>query len=169
MEDPVITDNTTMTGAEKRHDRSGETTFDTAVLCACTDLQEESAASGPTSSQRFRVRGMETAVQEVWTASSGETLWNAPSPLAVDEISRVEAVGPSVEKKRGKVCEEQSGNEESERQCAKRLRFSEQDRRLRCLETRTPQTWCRRAADKVTSQRNRRSTSAGRRTWPQQG
>ena len=43
-------------------DRSGETTFNTAVLCACTDLQEESAASGPTSSQRLRVRGMETAV-----------------------------------------------------------------------------------------------------------
>ena len=36
-------------------DRSGERTFNTAVLCACTDLQEESAASGPTSSKRLRV------------------------------------------------------------------------------------------------------------------
>ena len=69
------------------------TTFNTAVLCACTDLQEESAASGPTNSQC-----METAVQEIWIASSREIPWNAPSPLVVDEISRVEAVGPSVEK-----------------------------------------------------------------------
>ena len=62
-------------------DRSGETTFNTAVLCACTDLQEESAASGSTSSQWLRVRGMETAVQEIWTASSGEIPWNAPIPF----------------------------------------------------------------------------------------
>ena len=86
----------------RQHDdeRSGDTTFNTAVLCACTDLQEESAASGSTSSQRLRVRGMETAVQEIWTASSGETPWNAPSPLVVDELSRATAVGPSVEKQK---------------------------------------------------------------------
>ena len=36
-------------------DKSGDTTFNTAELCACTDLQEESAASGSTSSQRLRV------------------------------------------------------------------------------------------------------------------
>ena len=84
----------------RQHDdfRSGETTFNTAVLCACTDLKEESTASGPTSSQRLWVRGMETAVQEIWTASSGEISWNAPSPVVVDEISRAKAVGPSVEK-----------------------------------------------------------------------
>ena len=45
VEDPIIADNTTMT----------DTTFNTAVLCACADLQEESAASGSTSSQRLRV------------------------------------------------------------------------------------------------------------------
>ena len=39
-------------------------------------------------------------MQEIWTASSGEIPWNAPSPLVVDEVSRVEAVGPSVEKQR---------------------------------------------------------------------
>ena len=41
----------------RQHDdeRSGDTTFNSAVLCACTDLQEESAASGSTSSQRLRV------------------------------------------------------------------------------------------------------------------
>ena len=93
LKDPIITDNTTMTGAERR-------LFSTAVLRACTDLQEESTASGPTSSQRLRVRGMETAVQEIWTASSGEIPWNAPSSLVVDEIFRVEAVGPSVEKQK---------------------------------------------------------------------
>ena len=77
-------------------DRSGETTFNTAVLCACIDLQEECAASGSTSSQRLRVRGVETAVQKVWTASSGEIPWYAPSSFVIDEVSRVEAVGPSV-------------------------------------------------------------------------
>ena len=69
----------------------------------------------------------------------------------------------------GKVCKEQSGNEKSDRQSArpttmgscfvrKRPSHSEQDRRVRCLEARTP--WCRWAAEKV--QRNRRSTSIGR-------
>ena len=43
---------------------------------------------------------METAVQEIWTASSSEIPWNVPSPLVVDEISRVEAVGPSVKQQR---------------------------------------------------------------------
>ena len=81
-------------------DKSGETTFNTAVLCASTDLQEESTASGPSSSQKLRVRGTETAVQEIWTASSGEIPWNAPSPLVVDEVSRAQAVGPSVEKQK---------------------------------------------------------------------
>ena len=46
--DLIITDNTVMTRAEKRFQ-----------LCACSDLQGQSAAGGPTSSQRFRVRGME--------------------------------------------------------------------------------------------------------------
>ena len=57
-------------------------------------------------------------MQEIWTASCGEIPWNAPSPLVVDEISRVEAVGPSVEKQR-KVCEDKSGNDESDRQSAR--------------------------------------------------
>ena len=39
-------------------------------------------------------------MQEIWTASSSEIPWNAQSPLVVDEIGRVEAVGPSVEKQR---------------------------------------------------------------------
>ena len=91
VEDSIITDNTTT---------SGETTHNTAVLCACSDLQEESTASGSTSSQRLPVRDMETAVQKIWSATSGEIPWNAPSPLVVDEISRVEAVGPSAEKQR---------------------------------------------------------------------
>ena len=57
-------------------------------------MKEEGTASGPTSSQRLRARGMETAVQEMWAASSGEIPWNAPSPLVVDEISRAKAIGP---------------------------------------------------------------------------
>ena len=54
-------------------------------------------------------------MQEIWTASSSEIPWNAPSPLVVDEIGRVEAVGSSV----GKVCREQWGKEESDRQPAR--------------------------------------------------
>ena len=57
-------------------------------------------------------------MQEIWTASSGEIPWNVPNPLVVDEISRVKAVGPSVEKQR-KVCEEQSGDEVSDWQSAR--------------------------------------------------
>ena len=63
--------NTTMTRAER---------LSIQLYCMlATDLQEENTASGPTSSQRSRVRSMETAVQEIWTASSGEIPWNAPS------------------------------------------------------------------------------------------
>ena len=63
-------------------------------------MQEEITASVPTSSEKLRVRGMETAVQEIRTASSSEIPWNDPSPLVVDEISRAKAVGPSVEKQK---------------------------------------------------------------------
>ena len=48
VEDPIIADNTTMLGEERRHSI-------TAVLGACTDLQERAL-------QVVRVRGMETAV-----------------------------------------------------------------------------------------------------------
>ena len=47
------------------HDGGGETTFDTIVLRACSDLQRKGAAGGPTSSRRVRVQGVETAVQRV--------------------------------------------------------------------------------------------------------
>ena len=62
---------------------------------------------------------------------------------------------PAEWRNRGKVCEEQSGNEGQEDRrgivlVRNRPSSSEQDRRVRCLETRTPQTWCRRAAEKVT-------------------
>ena len=92
-------------------------------MCACADLQEGSAASDPTI--------------------------YAPSPLVVDQSNWS---GWFVSgRNRGKVCKEQSGNEESDRQSArpttrdrarqekkKRPSFSEQDRRVRCLEARTP-------------------------------
>ena len=51
---------------------------------------------------------METPVQKVWTASSGEMPWNAPGHLVVDEISRAEAVGPSVSQSGDKVSDRQS-------------------------------------------------------------
>ena len=55
VDDPIITDNTVMTRAEKR--------FSAQAYCVpCSDLQGQSAAGGPTSFQRFRVRGMEAAV-----------------------------------------------------------------------------------------------------------
>ena len=58
VNDPIVTDNTVMTRAEQRF-------LGTGVLCACSDLQGQSAAGGPTSSQRFRVRGMETSARGV--------------------------------------------------------------------------------------------------------
>ena len=45
-------------------DESGEVVLGTGVLCACSDLQGQSAAGGPTSSQRLRVRGMEQLYEE---------------------------------------------------------------------------------------------------------
>ena len=143
-----------------------------AVLYACIDLQEESAASGPTSSQRSRVRGVETALQEIRTASSSEVQWSAPSPLVADEISRAEAVGPSVEKQRKRSARNSlatrcpTGGQQGRRRGTVLARrhpsFFEQDRRVWCLETRAPQTCCCRAEEKATSQRNRRSVSAAR-------
>ena len=56
VDDPIITDNTVMTRAEKLILGAG-------VLCACSEMQGQSAAGGPTRSQRFRVRGMEAAVR----------------------------------------------------------------------------------------------------------
>ena len=100
---------------------------------------------------------METAVQEIWTASSGEIVWNAPSPLVVDEISRAKAVGPSVEKqkkglrgtvwRRGvRLAVSETDDEGSCSPGSSRVP-PEQDRRVRCLETRTPQTRCCRAVE----------------------
>ena len=54
VEDPIMADNTAMTKAERRLSAQ-------AYFCACSDLQEEGAAGGPMSSQRFRVRSMEAA------------------------------------------------------------------------------------------------------------
>ena len=122
-------------------DRSGETTFNATVLCACTDLQEESAASVPTSFQRLRVCGMETAMQEIWTASSSEIPWNAPSPLSSTKSVELKWLVRQW-RNRVKVCNEQPGNEESNAQqnrrrgivlVRKRPSSSEQDRRVRCL------------------------------------
>ena len=55
VDDPIITDNT-------GDDKSGEAILGAGVLCACSDLQGQSVANGPTSSQRFRVRSMKAAV-----------------------------------------------------------------------------------------------------------
>ena len=97
-------------------------------------------------------------MQEIWTASSGEIPWNAPGPLVVDEISRAEAVGPSVEKQRkgiariSRATRSLTGSQQDRRRGIVLVRkwpsSSEQDRHVRCLETRTPQTWCCRAVEK---------------------
>ena len=65
VDDPNITD-------KYGDDKSGEAVLGTGVLCACSDLLEQSAAGGPTSSQRFRVRGMEAGVRGVRATSSSK-------------------------------------------------------------------------------------------------
>ena len=94
-----------------------------------------------------------------------------PSPLVVDEISRAEAVGPSVEKQQRSARNSRAtrcltGSQQDRRRgivpARKQPSFSEQDRRVRRLEPRTPPTWCCRAEEKVTSQRNHHSKSAYR-------
>ena len=63
-----------------------ETSVDDPI---CSDLQGQSAAGGPTSSQKFRVRGMETAVRGVRATSPGKVARNVPSPLvASGQMSR---------------------------------------------------------------------------------
>ena len=77
VEDPIIADDAAMTRPERR--------LSTNVLCACSDLQEEGAAAGPTSSL------WETAVQRIRATSSGEIRRNAPtllSPTKSDEPVR---------------------------------------------------------------------------------
>ena len=81
VEDPIIADDAAMTRPERR--------LSTNVLCACSDLQEEGAAAGPTSSL------WETAVQRIRATSSGEIRRNAPIPLVADKIRRAGADGPS--------------------------------------------------------------------------
>ena len=97
VDDPIITDNTVMT--------SGAAILGTGVLCACSDLQEQSAAGGPTSSQRFRVRGMETAVQGVRATSSGKL-----SPAKSDESLQLVCQQESGLK----ICEEQPHSQEDQ-------------------------------------------------------
>ena len=89
VEDPIIGDNTTMTGAERRLFQY---------------------------SWRLRVRGMDTAVQEVWAGILRR------DPVECSKLSCRRRNRPSLVRQwrnRGNVCEEQSGNEGSDRQSAR--------------------------------------------------
>ena len=94
---------------------------------------------------------MEAAVQRIRVTSSPEIPRNAPSRLVADEMRRAGADGPPVGKRgedlrrtidrvtRCRTCSQED-------QCGifstrKRLSVSEQDRCVRRLEARTPQTW----------------------------
>ena len=151
----------------RQHDdvRSGETTFNTGVLCACTDLQEESAASGPGSRHgdgcvesldsilrrdpvecsKLSCRRRSQSSRSGWSVSGETEERSARNSRAMRSLT-----GSQQDRRRGIVI------------VRKRPSSSEQDRRVRCPEARTPRTWCRWAVEKVTSQRNRRSTSARR-------
>ena len=63
------------------------------MLCACSDLQGQGAVGGPTSSERFRTRGMEAAVRGVRAACAKPSCRQQESGL--------------------KVCEEQPGDKVS--------------------------------------------------------
>ena len=61
VEDPMVVDNSSMTEGERRLSIQ-------LVLHACFDLQKKGAAGGPTSSRRFRVRGLKPSWRErEWT------------------------------------------------------------------------------------------------------
>ena len=165
MEDPIIADNTTMTGAERR--LSIQLYCVLALTCRKRALQAVQQVPRGYGFEAWRM-----LCKETWTASSGEIPWSAPSPLVVDEISRVEAVGLSVEEQRkglqgtvGQRGVSLTGSQQDQRRrivlVKRRPRSSEQDKRVRYLEARTHGTWCRWAAEKWMSQRNRRSASTG--------
>ena len=84
---PITTDNTVKTRAEMR--------FSAQAYCVpFSELQEQGAAGGPTSSQKFRVRGMEAAVRGVRATSSSKVPQERAKPCC-RQRSRVAADGPS--------------------------------------------------------------------------
>ena len=109
LEDPIIADNTKMTGAERR--LSEQLYCVLALTCRKRALQIVQQVP-----RGYVFEAWRQQCQKFETASSGEIEWNAPGPLVVDEISRAEAVGPW--KNRGKVCEDQSGDEVPDRPCS---------------------------------------------------
>ena len=93
VEDPIITDHTTMTGAERR---LSEQLYCVLAL-TCWKRAPQVVQQVP---RGYGFEAWRHLCRKFCTASSGEVLWNAPSPLVVDEISRAKAVGPLVEKQK---------------------------------------------------------------------
>ena len=147
VDDPIITDNTVMTRAEKR--------FSAQAYCVLV----LSCRGGPTSSQRFRVRGMEATTQRVRATSSCQEMCQPLlSPTKSDEsVQMVRHQGKGL-----KVCEEQPGDKVSlqpGRPMAwdlpsqeEPLSASEQAGCARRLEARIPQTWHRLVKKRTTGQ-----------------
>ena len=145
LEDPIITDNTTMTGAERR--LSIQLYCVLALTCRKRALQVWSNKFA----RGYGFEAWRQLCRKFEPHPPVRILWNAPSPLVVDEISRAKAVGPSVEKQK------------SDWQSARLTSSSEQDRRCAVSGTTKPTgPGAVGQKKKVTSQRNRRSTSDGR-------
>ena len=79
VDDPIVTDNTVMTRAEKRF--SALAHYVLVLTCRSKALQVIQ-----TSSQRFSDRDMEAAVRGVRVTSSSKVARNVSSPLVVDEV-----------------------------------------------------------------------------------
>ena len=163
VEDPIIADNTTMTGAERR--LSEQLYCVLALTCRKRALQVvQQVPRGYGFEARRQLCQKFEPHPPVRSRGMLQVLLSSTKSAELKRLVRQW-------RNRGKVCEEQAGDEVTGSQqdrrrgivlAGKQPSLSEQDRRVRCQETRTPQTWCCRAVEKVTSQRNRRSTSAGR-------
>ena len=87
VEDPIITDDTAMTNAERR--------LSAQAYCVLALTFREKVLQVVQRVPRGFGSSMETAVQRIRPTSSGEIQRNAPSPLVADENRRSGADGPS--------------------------------------------------------------------------
>ena len=157
VEDPIIADNTAMTRAERR--LSGQTYCVLALTC-----REKALQVGPTSSQRFRVRGMKTAVHRIRATSSAERSQGMFQAL----LSQTKSHAPvRTVRQRGnglKVCEEQSSDRVSDLQPGRPLAWDLPHQEVtECHRARQmceasgstdPQNWLRSVRKRAPSQRD---------------
>ena len=160
LEDPIIADNTKMTGAERR--LSEQLYCVLALTCRKRALQIVQQVPRGYVFEAWRQQCQKFEPHPP-VRSSGmlQVLLLSTKSAELKRLVRGKTEERSARTSRATRC--LTGSQQDRRRgivlVVKQPSFSEQDRRVRCLET---QTWCCWAVEKVTSQQNRRSTSAGR-------